>query len=106
MGRDAGEKYKYDTQPTRKRDRRVKSTRVTYTALDPNAIRDLIEAASEANGAVRFGTSRDGGAYAVGVYGDGEYYTEYFRDATELAEFLAELTDVFQAMTIQAKNAV
>jgi len=42
-------------------------------------------------GAIRFGYTSDGGAYAVGIYGDGEPYTDYVRPDEDINEYLKEL---------------
>lgn len=50
-------------------------------------------------GALRFGYSRDGGAYAVGIYGDGEPYTEFVRPGEDMDSFLEEVCELFANMT-------
>lgn len=42
-------------------------------------------------GALRLGYTRDGGAYAIGIYGDGEPFTEYVSPNDDLDEFLEGL---------------
>jgi len=46
-------------------------------------------------GAIRFGYTRDGGAYAVGILGDGEPYTTYFRPSEDLDAALEALCIAF-----------
>jgi hypothetical protein len=50
-----------------------------------------------AGGALRLGYTADGGAYAIGVYGDGpEAYTEYIRPSENLDKVLSELEQTFR----------
>lgn len=44
---------------------------------DAGLLHQLIQVIAAMGGAARFGYSRDGGAFSIGVYGDGEPYTEY-----------------------------
>ncbi len=71
---------------------------VSWCDVPAKIIVNLIDAASRAGGAIRFGDTRDHGAFALGVYGDGEPYTEYFRSSSELEEFATELINVFNGM--------
>lgn len=66
---------------------------VEWTSISTGVIRDAITAISHAGGAIRFGLTRDGGAYAIGVYGEGDPYTEYFHDPTECEDFLREISE-------------
>lgn len=50
---------------------------------------------SKSGGAIRFGYTRDGGAYAVGVYDNGEHNTEYLEPSTDLREYLEGLAKDF-----------
>lgn len=45
------------------------------------------------------GLSRDGGAFAFGIYGDGEPYTEYVGATEDVNEYLRELARHFDALT-------
>lgn len=59
-------------------------------------VKALIVAAARAGGAVRFGYTADQGAYALGIYGDGDTpYTEYVRPGEDLGEVLRNLTETF-----------
>lgn len=44
-------------------------------------------------GALRLGYTRDGGAYSIGVYGDGEPYTEYVRPGEGIEDYLIALIE-------------
>ena len=62
-----------------------------------NATSDLVSAAivavTQHGYAIRFGYTRDGGAFAVGVIGDGEPFTEFVRPTEDIDAFLSELAD-------------
>jgi len=48
-------------------------------------------------GALRLGYTRDGGAYAVGIYMDGESETEYIRPDEDMDQWLVDLADDMKA---------
>lgn len=75
-----------------RRVRRVDAGPADWSSVDPRFIRDAIAAVSALGGALRFGYTSDGGAYAVGVYGDGtKPYTEYIRPDESVEGFLEQL---------------
>ena len=77
------------------------SVTADWRIIENVAIVELIQAASETGGAVRFGVTRDGGAYALGVYGDGpDPYTLYAGTPEEMGEHITHLTDVFEAIKL------
>lgn len=57
-----------------------------------------IERAAITGGAIRFGYSRDGGAYSVGIYGDGEPYTEFCKPSEDLDAFLQSIVDLYESI--------
>ncbi len=69
-----------------------------WGAVDADVIRRAISAASFVGGALRFGYSRDGGAYAVGIYGDGEPYTEFIKPSEEPEAFLEDVITFFESV--------
>jgi hypothetical protein len=64
--------------------------------VDPNVLRDTVSAVTLRGGALRFGYTRDGGAYALGIYGLGDPYTEYIRPSEDIEAFLQEVTTAFR----------
>lgn len=75
---------------------------VTWAAVNQGTLLECVLRACEAQGALRIGMSRDGGALALGVYGDGdEAYTLYAGDADTMNDHLAALTDVFEAIAAE-----
>lgn len=74
-----------------------------WELADAEQLRSTVGAVTRAGGALRLGCTRDGGAYSIGVYGDGpEPYTEYVRPNEDLNEFLADLEQVF--VSLQGEN--
>lgn len=61
-------------------------------------LRTAIQSASARHGALRFGYTSDGGAYSIGIYGDGEPYTEYIRPSDDIDQFLCDLAQYFDDM--------
>lgn len=55
-----------------------------WREVNADIIQWLICNVAKQGGAVRFGYTRDGGAYALGIYGDGEPYTEYIRPSDDV----------------------
>jgi len=55
------------------------------------AVISLTEALSRRGGAVRLGKTRDGGAYALGIYLGDDYATEYIRGAEDFTEAIDEI---------------
>lgn len=68
---------------------------VDWEAVDAKVAISAIAAVSAAGGALRFGYSRDGGAFAVGVYGDGDPYTEFEHEVEEIEKLLKDLAEFF-----------
>jgi len=78
------------------------SERADWRTVSNVAIVSVIQAAAEVGGALRFGCSRDGGAYALGVYGDGpDVYTLYAGSVEEMEEHITHLTDVFYDIAVE-----
>lgn len=62
-----------------------------WASCNPTTLMGAISAVAQDNGAIRLGYTRDGGAYAVGIYGDGEPFTEYIRPGEDINEYLEGL---------------
>jgi hypothetical protein len=76
------------------------SVEISVTAdwgrVDAEQLRATIDVMTQTGGALRCGVTRDGGAYSLGIYGDGpEPYTVYVRPNEDLTEILAELEQTF-----------
>jgi hypothetical protein len=73
--------------------------------VDAELIRAVIVAAGMAGGAVRFGYTSDGGAYALGIYGDGEKpYTEYVSPNDDIEGVLRSLETVFLDIEAESRS--
>jgi len=92
MGKDPIEERK--NQGFRGRSRKHIES-VDWTQIDAKVLVHSIAAVSAAGGALRFGYSRDGGAYALGVYGDGDTYTEFEHDPQAMEGLLHDLGEWF-----------
>lgn len=75
--------------------RRQGASTADWASVGADAIRRAITAAAVCGGALRFGYSRDGGAYAVGIYGDGDPYTEFVRPSDDIEGFLEDVIALF-----------
>lgn len=93
MGKDPNEAR----ERSKSRRPRRKTTGVAdWAAVSGDAIRNAICAAGKCGGAIRFGYSSDGGAYGVGIYGDGQPYTEWVRPDEDVEEFLESVVELFE----------
>lgn len=68
-----------------------------WTRVDAGNLMDTIGTVAACGGALRLGYTRDGGAYAVGVYGDGEPYTLYFGPHDDIDAALRDIRAGFNA---------
>lgn len=81
----------------RRRQHRGRGTvQADWTSVDAEAIKAAIGSLTASGGAIRFGYTRDGGAYAVGILGDGEPYTDYLRPSDDVEGYLQELAEDFR----------
>lgn len=69
-----------------------------WESVNAESIRAAITATALTGGALRFGYSRDGGAYAIGIYGDGEPYTEFVKPGEEVEITLNDICDLFEGI--------
>jgi len=75
---------------------REQTAAADWGKVDAEVLKRTIVAVCRAGGALRFGYTADGGAFALGIYGDGpEAYTEYLRPNEDVAETLHELAQTF-----------
>jgi hypothetical protein len=47
-------------------------------------------------GALRLGYTKDGGAYAVGIYGDGTPFTEYIPPSDSVEDYLRGVIEDYE----------
>jgi len=62
----------------------------------PERLHRLVCLVGTEGGAVRFGYTRDGGAYSIGIYLGSDSKTYYCNDKEGIDEKLRELTDYFE----------
>jgi hypothetical protein len=75
-----------------------------WETIPADAIRDCVVQVSAIGGAVRFGYSRDGGAYSIGVYGlDTKPFTDYLRPGDDVSAYLDTLADQARRNTAPGK---
>ena len=92
MGKDANEERE------RKGSRGLNRNRgagADWQTVDGELLKRAIASASNAGGCLRLGYTRDGGAYAIGIYGDGDVYTEFANDQQSLEEVLTAICQLF-----------
>ena len=89
----------------RREQRRAARGTVDISQLNCPELVYCLEQIIRAGGALRIGATRDGGAFAFGVYGDGpDSYTDYLRPDEDVARYLAELGDYFGGMSGERQN--
>ena len=82
----------------RKPSRRVKSSNsvADYMSLSADILCKAVATVAMAGGALRLGYTSDGGAYAIGVYGDGDPYTDYVKPSDDANEYFKALIDAWE----------
>lgn len=64
-----------------------------WADVDAGVLLRAVAAVAEYGGAIRFGYTRDGGAFAIGIYGDGPPRTVYLRPSDDVVGWLERLAD-------------
>lgn len=67
-----------------------------WGSVTPAILVDLIQVVARLGGASRFGYTRDGGAYSVGIYLDDDRETFYFKPGQDIDDGLTRLTDMLR----------
>lgn len=78
------------------KSRRSKETNASgetadWTNAEPTLVVQAIAIVAYHGGALRFGYTRDGGAYCIGILGDGEPYNEYTKPNEDINTALSDL---------------
>lgn len=73
---------------SRRRARRGTGEIASWETVDSALVLKAIAAVTQAGGAIRFGYTTQGGAYAIGFLGDGDPYTDYVRPSDDMTEYL------------------
>lgn len=64
---------------------------VDWMNSDAGILQKVIATAGYKHVALRLGLTRDGGAYAVGVYAGEQYFTDYVRPGEDIDDYLTGL---------------
>ena len=78
------------------RSRRAANAPVDWSAFDWLAAVALTKALVTCGGCLRIGTTRDGGAWALGVYKGDDYATEYIRPNEDFTASLLEIAGAWE----------
>lgn len=68
-----------------------------WGSVDANGLVSAVEAVTKAGGAIQFSYTKDGGAYAISIYIEGERDVEYVRPTENIDNYLSELATDFAA---------
>lgn len=74
-----------------KRAKRLDHEIADWQTADAETLLRAIAVVAYRGGALRFGYTRDGGAYAIGIYLGGDHFTEYIRPSEDINHYLASL---------------
>lgn len=80
-----------DKNAERRRKQRGAIQKADWTSVPSDLLQAAIYEVANHGGAIRFGYTRDGGAYAIGILGDGEPYTEYLRPSDDVTGYFEAL---------------
>lgn len=73
---------------TSRRKGKSKSVPHKWSDVSESTLAAFVVGMTNAELAVRFGYTRDGGAVSLGIYGDGDPFTEYCRGSESLSDWL------------------
>lgn len=76
-----------------KRQGRQPSGAANWGDANPAAVVNAIAWTAANGGALRFGYTRDGGAYAIGIYMSDQANTEYVRPNEDIDRYLSDLAE-------------
>jgi hypothetical protein len=103
MGRDKRE-LENNTFKKPRKDNTIGES-ADWGGVDAKILQDCIQTASQKGGALRLGYTRDGGAYAIGVYAGSTYFTDYIRPTENIDQYLTDLTESFRLYDGSAEKA-
>jgi len=84
-----------EQRASRRRNRGSVET-ANWAGVAPATVVRAIAAVAGTGGAIRFGYTRDKGAFAIGIIGDGEPYSEYVRLSEDIELYLSSLAEDFE----------
>jgi hypothetical protein len=91
---------KRQVEENRERRRRARGNQAPadWAGVNPEVVLRAIAVIGSRGGAIRFGYTRDGGSYAIGILGDGDPYTEYLRPSDDIDGYFEGLIEDWEAM--------
>jgi hypothetical protein len=92
---DAKDKVKESRRNALERRVQGSSGGADWNSANAQLLVRAIERVALSGGALRFGYTRDGGAYAIGVYGDGEPYTLYISPRDDINGVLEGIVEAW-----------
>jgi hypothetical protein len=99
---DAKQNQRDDKRRKAEETRKRRSNTVTggtpadWASCDGALLARAVGAIARMGGALRLGYTRDGGAYAVGIYGDGEPFTEYVPPSDDIEVYLKGIIEDYE----------
>lgn len=96
---ERGEQARREIAAQQRKNRRVgrgTGNPADWGSADGTKLASAIAAVTQHGHAIRFGYTRDGGAFAVGIVGDGEPFTEFIRPTEDINLYLDGLTEDYR----------
>lgn len=96
---DAKQNKKDDLRRAAQENRKRRSNKsvnggvADWGSVNGEILGKAVAAIAQLGGALRLGYTRDGGAYAIGIYGDGEPFTEYVPPSEDIESYLGGIID-------------
>lgn len=75
-----------------------------WSAVDGKLLANAVAWVAATGGAVRLGYTRDGYAYAIGLYYSDQHRTEYVRPSEDVEQYLRGLAEDFEAIYRETKR--
>lgn len=99
MGKESSldqENHAPKRQTQRFKRQAARTEKADWSKASADLIHACICAVTRQGGALRFGYTSDGGAYAVGVYGDGAPFTDYLKPGEDVDAYLEDMLRAYQ----------
>lgn len=87
---------KKENKDDNSRRRRSVNTTADWVGVDAGLLQQVIATITATGGAVRFGYSRDGGAFSIGIYGDGKPFTEFCPAIADVEGWIKGIIDDYE----------
>jgi hypothetical protein len=88
MAKQSDKVEQQETQRANRRRNRGNGGQADWGTCDHNKLVSAIQQVTKHGFAIRFGYTRDGGAFAIGIIGDGEPFTEFVRPTEDIDLYL------------------